>query len=232
MKLQTAPPPPALEAKNIHKSLSSGKIATPILNGVSLKIYPSKTYAIIGPSGCGKSTLLYILGLLDKPCGGELLIANKNTSNFNEKERTYARNHHIGFVFQFHFLLKEFTALENIMFPMKKQGNHSKSDMEAIAHSLLKDVGLSNKANRLTNQLSGGEQQRVAIARSLANFPSIILADEPTGNLDSKNSFTSFDLLYRFAYEKKQAVLIVTHNQEIAKKCDHIFQMKDGIILK
>jgi lipoprotein-releasing system ATP-binding protein len=184
--------------------------------------------AIVGPSGCGKSTLLYLLGLLDRPEGGEIWIGGKDLARADDEERTATRNRHIGFVFQFHFLLPEFTALENVMLPMQKLGELSRPAMEERATKLLEAVGLGAKTRRLATQLSGGEQQRVAIARALANQPSIILADEPTGNLDVKNSAIVFDLLTRLAKENGQAIVLVTHNPEIAEKCDAVKPMRDG----
>jgi lipoprotein-releasing system ATP-binding protein len=199
-----------------------------VLRGVSFEARPGNVTAIVGPSGCGKSTLLYLLGLLDRPDGGSIWIRDQLMSNSSDLERTAARGEHIGFVFQFHFLMQEFTALDNVMMPMRKLGRLSEAEMEARAHSLLGDVGLGEKTHRLATQLSGGEQQRVAIARALANQPAIILADEPTGNLDVKNSGLIFDLLTRLAKENGQAVVLVTHNPEIANRCDEIKPMRDG----
>jgi lipoprotein-releasing system ATP-binding protein len=152
-------------------------------------------------------------------------------SNEDDAARTAARGEHIGFVFQFHFLMLEFTALENVMMPMRKLGRLTPGQMEERARSLLASVGLGEKTHRLGTQLSGGEQQRVAIARALANQPSIILADEPTGNLDQKNSGIVFDLLTRLAKENGQAIVLVTHNPEIAGRCDHVRPMRDGVFV-
>ena len=152
-------------------------------------------------------------------------------SNSSDELRTAARNKHIGFVFQFHFLMLEFTALENVMMPMRKHGLLADEAMEARAAALLESVGLGAKTHRLGTQLSGGEQQRVAIARALANEPAIILADEPTGNLDQKNSGIVFDLLTRLAKENGQAIILVTHNPEIANRCDFVRPMRDGVFV-
>ena len=190
-----------------------------------------KVYAIVGPSGCGKSTLLYLLGLLDRTDDGEVWINGQSMSQTDDLARTAIRCEHIGFVFQFHFLLPEFTALENVMMPMRKLGRLSPEHMEARAQQLLVDVGLGDKSQRLATQLSGGEQQRVAIARALANAPSIVLADEPTGNLDQKNSAQVFDLLCNLARENGQAVVLVTHNPEIAQRCDVVRPMRDGVFV-
>ena len=185
----------------------------------------------MGPSGCGKSTLLYLLGLLDQPDEGRIEIDGRPMSNSDDLARTTARCEHIGFVFQFHFLMLDFTALDNVMMPMRKLGRLAPEAMRARAHALLDSVGLGAKTHRLGTQLSGGEQQRVAIARALANEPSIILADEPTGNLDVKNSGLVFDLLTRLAKENGQAVVLVTHNPEIAQRCDFTRPMRDGVFV-
>jgi lipoprotein-releasing system ATP-binding protein len=203
-----------------------------VLRGVSFEARRGHTTAIVGPSGCGKSTLLYLLGLLDRPDAGSIWIRDRLMSNSGDLERTAARGEHIGFVFQFHFLMQEFSALDNVMMPMRKLGRLSEPEMAARARSLLADVGLGEKTHRLATQLSGGEQQRVAIARALANEPAIILADEPTGNLDAKNSTLVFDLLTRLAKENGQAVVLVTHNPDIASRCDEIKPMRDGEFIR
>jgi lipoprotein-releasing system ATP-binding protein len=202
-----------------------------VLRGVSFEARRGQVDAIVGPSGCGKSTLLYLLGLLDQPDGGEIAINGQTMSNNDDAARTAARGAHIGFVFQFHFLMLEFSALENVMMPMRKLAKLTPPKMAARAHELLGSVGLGEKTHRLGTQLSGGEQQRVAVARALANEPSIILADEPTGNLDVKNSTIVFDLLTRLAKDHGQAVVLVTHNPEIANRCDAIRPMRDGLFI-
>ena len=221
----------ALRCENVHRHLGDGEGRVHVLRGVSFEAERGKTCAIVGPSGCGKSTLLYLLGLLDMPGEGAIHINGRNMSGASDMERTAVRCEQIGFVFQFHFLLPEFTALENVMMPMLKLGRLSREHMESRARSLLQDVGLGDKTSRLTTQLSGGEQQRVAVARSLANAPSIILADEPTGNLDVRNSDQVFSLLTRLAKENGQAVVIVTHNPDIADRCDSIKPMRDGLFV-
>ncbi len=221
----------ALRCANIHRYLGHGEGRVHVLKGVSFEAHPGQVYAIVGPSGCGKSTLLYLLGLLDRQDGGDIWINERQMSDSSDAERTAARGEHIGFVFQFHFLMQEFTALENVMMPMRKLGRLTLPAMEDRARQLLDSVGLGDKAHRLGNQLSGGEQQRVAIARALANEPAIILADEPTGNLDVKNSGMVFDLLTKLAKENGQAVILVTHNPEIANRCDTIRPMRDGIFI-
>ena len=218
----------ALRCENLHRHLGQGEGRVHVLRGVSFAARRGHVTAIVGPSGCGKSTLLYLLGLLDQPDSGSIWISDQLMSNSSDAERTDARGEHIGFVFQFHFLMQEFSALDNVMMPMRKLGRLTEPEMAARARTLLDDVGLGDKTHRLATQLSGGEQQRVAIARALANQPAIILADEPTGNLDAKNSGIVFDLLTRLAKENGQAVVLVTHNPDIASRCDEIKPMRDG----
>jgi len=220
-----------LRCEGLHRYLGEGEGRVHVLRGVSFEAYRGNVYAIVGPSGCGKSTLLYQLGLLDRTDGGQIWLDGELMSNSGDAERTAARNRHIGFVFQFHFLMLEFTALENVMMPMRKAGRLTNEQMTQRARELLSSVGLGEKTHRLGTQLSGGEQQRVAVARALANEPSIILADEPTGNLDQKNSSIVFDLLTRLAKENGQAIVLVTHNNEIAKRCDYVRPMRDGEFL-
>ncbi len=221
----------ALRCEGLHRYLGHDEGRVHVLRGVSFEARRGQVYAIVGPSGCGKSTLLYLLGLLDQPDGGSIWIDRQLMSNSGDLERTAARCEHIGFVFQFHFLMQEFTALENVMMPMRKLGRLSVAQMEERAASLLGSVGLGDKTHRLGTQLSGGEQQRVAIARALANQPTIILADEPTGNLDAKNSGMVFDLMTRLAKENGQAIVLVTHNPEIAGRCDVVRPMRDGLFV-
>ena len=218
----------ALECRELHKHLGEGETQVHVLRGVNLKLYRGEVSAIVGPSGCGKSTLLYLLGLLDLQDSGSILIQGEEVPPNNDGEHTRIRGENVGFVFQFHFLLPEFSAAENVMLPMRKLGRLSPKEMKSRAHALLNEVGLGDKTHRLPSQLSGGEQQRVAIARSLANTPGVLLADEPTGNLDVKNSLMVFESLTRLAKEKGQAVLIVTHNPDLAEKCDRILRMQDG----
>jgi lipoprotein-releasing system ATP-binding protein len=220
-----------LRCQNLHRHLGEGEGRVHVLKGVSFEARRGQIYAIVGPSGCGKSTLLYLLGLLDQPDEGRIEIDGRPMSNSDDLARTTARCEHIGFVFQFHFLMLDFTALDNVMMPMRKLGRLAPEAMRARAHALLDSVGLGAKTHRLGTQLSGGEQQRVAIARALANEPSIILADEPTGNLDVKNSGLVFDLLTRLAKENGQAVVLVTHNPEIAQRCDFTRPMRDGVFV-
>src|ERR1051325_1056740 len=221
----------ALRCSKLHRYLGQGEGRVHVLKGVSFEAHKGQVYAIVGPSGCGKSTLLYLLGLLDQPDDGQIEINGRMMSNTDDLARTAARGEHIGFVFQFHFLMLEFTALENVMMPMRKLARLSPDAMRERAHALLSSVGLGEKTHRLGTQLSGGEQQRVAIARAMANQPTILLADEPTGNLDVKNSGLVFDLLTKLAKENGQAVILVTHNPEIAQRCDFTRPMRDGVFV-
>lgn len=220
-----------LRARGITRTLGVDEAQTHALRGVDLDLMPGNSYAVTGPSGCGKSTLLYLLGLLDRPDAGEIHLRGVPLAGANDERRTSVRNEHIGFVFQFHFLLPEFTALENVMLPMHKLGKASEAAMRERATMLLGKVGMADKFKRSTGHLSGGEQQRVAVARALANEPALLLADEPTGNLDERNSRMVFDLLTGVAKDSKRAVLIVTHNPDLAKRCDHVLHMHDGMFV-
>jgi lipoprotein-releasing system ATP-binding protein len=216
-----------LEVRGLHRWLGVGANRTHVLRGLDLTLRGGRTYAVVGPSGCGKSTLLYLLGLLDRPDGGEIHLGGRRVDSAGDRERTRLRGAGIGFVFQFHFLLAEFSARENIMLPMLKQGV-AEGEARRRADELLAAVDLAPRANNRGNELSGGEQQRVAVARALANRPHLILADEPTGNLDLKNSAALFSLLQKVATELGHTVLIVTHNLELAGRCDTVLEMRDG----
>ena len=233
IEVQAARPPAGtvIRCENLQRYLGKDEGRVQVLRGVSFEAQRGQVCAIVGPSGCGKSTLLYQLGLLDQPDGGSIWIDGELMSNTSDEQRTAARSRHIGFVFQFHFLMLEFSALDNVMMPMRKLGRLGPEEMEARARMLLEAVGLGQKTHRLGTHLSGGEQQRVAVARALANEPSLILADEPTGNLDATNSALVFDLLARLAKENNQAVVLVTHNPEIAQRCDVVRAMKDGLFV-
>jgi len=221
-------PVPVLRGRELHRFLGEGEGRNHVLRGINVELTAAKTYSVAGPSGCGKSTMLYLLGLLDRQDKGKIWIRGELMSEASDAERTAARNRHIGFVFQFHFLLPEFTAAENVMLPMRKLNVRSADEMRARAEHLLGLVGMEDKVDRLATHLSGGEQQRVAIARSLANDPALLLADEPTGNLDTKNSDMVFDLLQRLSRETGQAILMVTHNPELAERTDECLRMADG----
>ncbi len=220
-----------LEAKNIQKNFHD-PVTIPVLKGVSLQIQKGEFVSVIGKSGCGKSTLLYILSTMDTDYEGELTIDGESMRNRKERELARVRNEKIGFVFQFHYLLNEFNVLRNIMLPAIKLGLHSLEEIESRAMEKLKLLDMGEQALKKPNQLSGGQKQRVAIARALINEPLIIMGDEPTGNLDKKNSDVVFDILNQLANEFKQTMLIVTHDNEFAQRTHRIIEMQDGIILK
>lgn len=217
-----------LQTKALHRTLGTGADKVHVLHGIDLSLERGKTYSIVGPSGCGKSTLLYLLGLLDLPDSGEIWLGGERVDHAAEADRTRIRGSKIGFVFQFHFLLSEFSAAENLTLPMLKHLPLDREAAMAKARDLLGLVGLEGKANRKGNQLSGGERQRVAVARALANDPELILADEPTGNLDYENSKALFEQLQALAHDLNRTILVVTHNLDLAKACDHCFHMRDG----
>jgi len=221
---------PLLQVRNLTHSFLEGEEKVHALRGVSFNANQGEITSIIGPSGCGKSTLMYLLGLLDQPDSGEIIINNNSISKLSEIQRTQLRNEKIGFIFQFHFLIKELSARENVALPAIKKGEDSEDALER-ADQILNQLGLSEKLNRFANKLSGGEQQRVAIARALINSPSLILADEPTGNLDTANSDIVFDLLQSLSREQNLAVLLVTHNNQLARRCDRFISMNDGLIV-
>jgi lipoprotein-releasing system ATP-binding protein len=201
-----------------------------VLKGVDLEIKQGEIASIVGPSGSGKSTLLHILGTLDKPDKGEVVVSNQRINFLNEKQMAAFRNRHVGFVFQFHHLLPEFTALENVCIPGWMAGRRKK-EVEENAVSLLQMLGLGDRIDNKPNALSGGEQQRVAVARALINKPAIIFADEPTGNLDSANARELHQLFFTLRQQFNQTFLIVTHNEELAQMSDRILHMKDGKIV-
>jgi len=201
-----------------------------VLKGVDLEIKQGEIASIVGPSGSGKSTLLHILGTLDVPDKGEIVVENQRINFLNEKQMAAFRNQHVGFVFQFHHLLPEFTALENVCIPGWMAGRRKK-EVEENALSLLQMLGLGKRTDNKPNALSGGEQQRVAVARALINRPAIIFADEPTGNLDSANARELHQLFFTLRQQFNQTFLIVTHNEELAQMSDRILHMKDGKIV-
>ena len=220
-----------LRAENLRHSFTEGSQKTEVLKGVSLQVCAGETTAVVGPSGCGKSTLLYLLGLLDRPESGKIFLNNSEVSGSSDQERTVLRNSSIGFIFQFHFLIKELTAIENVALPLRKSGICEKEAQERSL-AVLEKLGLGSKSQRFANKLSGGEQQRVAIARAMVNSPSLILADEPTGNLDTENSENVFEVIQELAESENLGVLIVTHNSELALKTNKLIRMKDGLIIK
>jgi lipoprotein-releasing system ATP-binding protein len=221
----------SLSCRDLERYLGKEEERVHALRGVSLQIEAGSLHAVVGPSGCGKSTLLYILGLLDVPDAGSVEIGSTSISHLSDEELARRRNELIGFIFQFHFLMEDFSAQENVMIPMRRFGQMTESDMRERAAALLEAVDLGDKLRRLSRHLSGGEQQRVAIARALANDPHVILADEPTGNLDTNNSQRAFELLGNLVRERNRALLLVTHNRFIADACDWVHEMKDGRII-
>jgi lipoprotein-releasing system ATP-binding protein len=221
----------SLSCHEIERYLGEEESRVHALRGVSLDLEPGSIHAVVGPSGCGKSTLLYVLGLLDHPDGGSVMLESESVSHLPDDELARKRNEFIGFIFQFHFLMEDFTAQENVMIPMRRLGRLSEEEMGARAAELLDAVGLAEKRQRPSRHLSGGEQQRVAIARALANDPRVILADEPTGNLDTANSRRAFELLQNIVQQNQKALLLVTHNPMIAQACDWVHEMKDGRIV-
>ncbi len=221
----------SLSCRDIERYLGEEESRVHALRGVSLDVESGSIHAVVGPSGCGKSTLLYILGLLDEPNAGSVNIGATPISHLSDEELARRRNELIGFIFQFHFLMEDFSAHENVMIPMRRLGQMNESEMHERAAALLEAVDLGDKLRRQSRHLSGGEQQRVAIARALANDPSVILADEPTGNLDTGNSQRAFELLATLVREREKALLLVTHNRFIADACDWVHEMKDGRII-
>ncbi len=208
---------------NLTKSYND----TAILKGVNMNVVKGQIVSIVGASGAGKGTLLHIVDTLDKPDEGKVLIDDVDVFSLSPKKMAHFRNTKIGFVFQFHHLLPEFTAIENVAMPAWIN-NISKKDAEKNAQKLLEMLNLKDRLFHKPNELSGGEQQRVAIARALINQPAIILADEPTGNLDSKNSLEIFNILNDLKNELKQTIIMVTHNLDLANRCDLIFKIEDG----
>lgn len=215
-----------LSAKNIHKRYG----AVEVLKGVDIAINPGEIVSIVGPSGSGKSTLLHILGTLDKPDSGEVFLGKENISRLLGNKLANFRNKHIGFVFQFHHLLPEFSALENVCIPGWLT-SRNKNEVKQKAQELLKILGLTHRLENKPGQLSGGEQQRVAVARALINKPDIVFADEPTGNLDTANAKELHQLFFDLRKEFNQTFLIVTHNEELAQLSDRTLTMKDGKII-
>jgi lipoprotein-releasing system ATP-binding protein len=214
-----------VRAENITKSFG----ALRVLKGINITIEPQQIVSVVGASGAGKTTLLQIIGTLSKPDTGQVFIHQTNVSTLNDKQLSLFRNKEIGFIFQFHHLLSEFTALENICIP-QYIANKSKHQAEKRAIELLNFLGLKNRAKHKPSELSGGEKQRVAVARALANNPSIVMADEPSGNLDSKNQEELHHLFFQLRDEFKQTFVIVTHNESLSQRSDTVIHIKDGVI--
>ena len=215
-----------LSAINIHKIYNNGKKDLHVLRGVDLKINRGEFIAIVGPSGAGKSTLLHILGGLDTPTQGKVIFEKEEIYSLSDQEISRLRNLKVGFIFQFYNLLSEFTVLENVIMPAEIAGSDSKNE----ALILLDKMGLKERAGYFPNQLSGGEKQRVAIARGLINNPRLLLCDEPTGNLDSKNGEEIISIIKKINLENSMAVVMVTHNIELTKQANKVYHLEDGII--
>ncbi|MCW8409723.1 lipoprotein-releasing ABC transporter ATP-binding protein LolD [Legionella sp. PATHC035] len=218
-----------LNATKLCKSYNDGASKVDVLRGIDLSIAKGERVAIIGPSGSGKSTLLHLMGGLDKPTTGDVLIKDVNWQKVNEKQRCRLRNQGLGFIYQFHHLLPEFTALENVAMPLLL-ANISVKDATAEASKMLDDVGLKERKTHKPAQLSGGERQRVAIARALVHQPYCVLADEPTGNLDQTTATKVFDLMLELNRKMNTALVIVTHDQQLAKQMDRVLVLGDGLL--
>ncbi|GJJ79412.1 lipoprotein-releasing system ATP-binding protein LolD [Pasteurella canis] len=218
-----------LHCQNISKSYQEGSIQTEVLKGVSFNIEAGELVAIVGRSGSGKSTLLHTLGGLDQPSSGEVFIKGQSLQRTNANQLARLRNQYLGFVYQFHHLMADFTALENVMMPMLI-GQQNKTEAKDRAEKMLSAVGLAHRISHRPSALSGGERQRVAIARSLVNNPALVLADEPTGNLDRKTTESIFDLIQQLNHEQNIAFLLVTHDLSLAEKLTRCLVMQDGIL--
>lgn len=217
--------------QGVRKAFNVGTgIETEVLHGIDLTLHRGDFCAVMGPSGSGKSTLLNIIGLLDRPTAGLLQMAGEETTLLADQALTRLRGHHIGFVFQYHHLISAFTALENVMMPLLGAAGFPNPEMRERAEALLESVGLTPWKNNMAGNMSGGQQQRVSLARALAMNPALLLADEPTGNLDTKSADVVFALLRRINQEQGTTVLLVTHNPELGRRCDKTIQVVDGLI--
>ena len=226
-----ASPDVVVRLQGVRKAFNVGTgIETEVLHGIDLTLHRGDFCAVMGPSGSGKSTLLNIIGLLDRPTSGLLQMAGEETTMLADQALTRLRGHHIGFVFQYHHLISAFTALENVMLPMLGASGFPNLAMRERAEALLESVGLTPWKNNMANNMSGGQQQRVSLARALAMNPALLLADEPTGNLDTKSADAVFALLRRINQEQGTTVLLVTHNPELGRRCDKTIQVVDGLI--
>jgi len=227
-----AEPTNVLELSDVHKSYGTGSpLEVEILHGIDLRLQRGEFAALIGPSGSGKSTLLNLIGLLDRPTGGHLAIDGQPTSGLDDTGLTRLRGRRIGFVFQHHLLIPAFTALENVMMPMLVDRGRPDAEMRERAATLLEQVGLGERMNNPASQLSGGQQQRVAIARALVMQPSLVLADEPTGNLDTHSADGVFALMREINVARQTTFLIVTHDPRLAQRCDRHIELVDGRIV-
>ena len=219
-----------LELKNIHKNFRLGEDDIEVLNGIEISIQQGETFAIVGPSGSGKTTLLQIIGLLDSPTSGELYVRGKSPEDLNDKSKSRLRNEFFGFIYQFHHLMNEFTALKNTMTPLLIR-NQTTKEASAKAQDLLIRIGLEHRVNHKPHELSGGECQRVAVARALVTSPSLILADEPTGNLDPETADRVFDSFLDLNRSLNTSLIMVTHNQELANRMDKVYELNFGKLI-
>ena len=221
--------PPALETRGLTRVLP-GPVPVTLVENATLSVRKGELVAVTGPSGSGKSSLLYLLGLLDAPSSGRIWIDGRDIGTLGSDDQARLRLARLGFVFQFHFLLEEFDVLANVLLPMRKLGRLSPADMRARAEAILADFGLADQMKKYPGQLSGGQRQRVAVARALANDPAIVFADEPTGNLDSVNAHAVFEIFKRLAHDQGRALVVVTHEHDLAAMADRRIQMSDGRI--
>jgi len=221
---------PLIKVSNVNKHFHD-PVDIQVLKNISLEMYQGEFVSIMGKSGCGKSTLLYILSTMDTDYTGEIYLNNELLSGLTPNQLAVVRNEHIGFVFQFHYLLPEFSVLENVMMPALKLGKKTREEVEYDAIQKLNLLDIEDQALKMASQISGGQKQRVAIARALINNPSIIMGDEPTGNLDSKNAQMVFDIFKQLTKEFSTSLLIVTHDPDFASKTDRIIEMADGEIV-
>ena len=222
--------PPLIELRNVTKTIGDG-VPTTLVRNIDLTIARGEFVSVTGPSGSGKSSLLYLLGLLDVPTSGEVFIEGRRVDNLDEREQAMLRLSSLGFVFQFHFLLAEFTVLANVMLPMRALARLSEAEMRDRALALLTSLGLEAHAWKLPSQLSGGQRQRVAIARALANEPLVLLADEPTGNLDTASSEQVLEIFRKITDESGRAIVMVTHDLTLADRADRQIRIVDGRIV-
>ncbi|MCX7120973.1 MAG: lipoprotein-releasing ABC transporter ATP-binding protein LolD [Gammaproteobacteria bacterium] len=220
---------PVIQCHAIGKTYRDGELCVKVFDNINLSVMPSETVAIIGSSGAGKSTLLQLMGGLDKPTQGYVSINGKKIAELKERERCELRNHDLGFIYQFHHLLPEFSALENVCMPMMIAGMSTEVIAEK-SEKMLEQVGLKNRMHHRIGELSGGERQRIAIARALVNNPSCVLADEPTGNLDHHTADIVFNLMLELNREHQTSFVIVTHNEALARRCDRVLVLGNGVL--
>ena len=222
---------PVLEARDVHKSFRQGPVTLEVLQGIALAVGPAERLAIVGASGSGKTTLLQILGGLDRPTSGRVLVDGRDIHGLSEEQRGALRNHALGFVYQFHHLLPEFSALENVAMPLLVR-RVEVVEARAKARQLLERVGLGERLDHRPHQLSGGERQRAAVARALVTEPRIVLADEPTGNLDGGNAEAVFALMLELNRERGTSLVVVTHDLRLANRLDRVLEIERGILLE